>query len=388
MINKNIDKNKSLGYYSVDNQVYFSKIDACRAGTVKNIHPAWHFNDESFGSIDWQNNPPGSLYDWYKARAQQIREKYDYVAIYFSGGSDSQTAVNAFLDNGLFIDEIITTVNLEVSENNVYKQDIYDPKNIDLEFVYTAKPAFEKIKQRSPLTKITVKDVTKNSLDFYQQNSSDSFTEEVTEWLHPQAAVRWNPTLWKDHKLLLDRGKKVALVFCLDKPRIFYNEGKYYGYFIDTICNAYKGSLNIDYDNVDRLFFYWTPDMPELTIKQSHAIVDWFKQNPNKTYVIDGHKNIVKYAMDMDAVYKNLIYPEYMYVNPFQVRKARDTIINAHYYNFDQEFKKTKEYDKWRENVLSLHLKIDKKYLTYENGEWRGFVGFPSPFYLIADTNV
>lgn len=388
MINKNLDKNKSLGYYSVDNELYFSKLDACQVGTLKNIHPTWHFNEEAFSRVDWQNNPPGTLYDWYKARAQQIRERYDYVVIYFSGGSDSQTAVDAFLDNGLFIDEIITTVSLEISEKNINKKDIYDARNIDLEFVYTVKPAIEKIKQRSPQTKITVKDLTKSALNFFQQNSSDDFIEECTEFLMPQAVIKWNPSLWKDHKLILDRGKKVALITCIDKPMLIYKEGKYYAYFIDTICNGFKGSLNTEYDNVDRLFFYWTPDMPELTIKQSHAIVDWFKQNPHKNYVIDGHQNIVKYAGQMELTIKSLIYPEYMHLNPFQVRKARNNFVNAHYHYFDQEFKKIKEYDKWLENVLSLQLKIDKKYFKYENGNWCGFVGFPSRFYLIADTNV
>ena len=39
--------------------------------------------------------------------AQQLREKYDYIVLAYSGGADSCNVLNSFLDNGIPIDDII-----------------------------------------------------------------------------------------------------------------------------------------------------------------------------------------------------------------------------------------------------------------------------------------
>lgn len=61
-----------------------------------------------FDSVDWQTEPLESMKELSKQRAQHIRDTYDYIILYHSGGSDSTTVLNSFLDNNIFIDEILT----------------------------------------------------------------------------------------------------------------------------------------------------------------------------------------------------------------------------------------------------------------------------------------
>jgi len=59
-------------------------------------------------NIDWTKEPKKSLKELMRQHAQLIRDSYDYIILYFSGGSDSTTMVNAFLDNNIYVDEIVT----------------------------------------------------------------------------------------------------------------------------------------------------------------------------------------------------------------------------------------------------------------------------------------
>ena len=99
--------NKNLGYYTVGNREFFSKIQACIHATTTNQDPIWHFNNDVFNNFDWTIEPSETLDELYNARARQLREEYDYVALSYSGGSDSHNILMSFLRQGLHIDELI-----------------------------------------------------------------------------------------------------------------------------------------------------------------------------------------------------------------------------------------------------------------------------------------
>ena len=107
---------KKLGYYQHNGNDYPNKWEAlanCPAGE----HVHWNFNDEIYSKYDWSKEPIHDLYELYKMRAIQIREEYDNVIVYFSGGIDSVCAIRSFLDN-----EFIQDVNESIKDNNPYKE--------------------------------------------------------------------------------------------------------------------------------------------------------------------------------------------------------------------------------------------------------------------------
>lgn len=72
-------------------------------------HATLYFNwyDDLFKNSTFFQEPTQSLGELKKQRALDIRRTYNYVRFWFSGGSDSTTALNAFLDNKIHIDEIV-----------------------------------------------------------------------------------------------------------------------------------------------------------------------------------------------------------------------------------------------------------------------------------------
>ena len=101
-----ISNKDKFGYYSVGDIKTFSKIEAIELGKKIKRWPRWDFNDSIFGHYDWTTPSSLSLKELYRRRAQQIREKYDYVVIWYSGGADSFNVLDSFLSNGIKVDEI------------------------------------------------------------------------------------------------------------------------------------------------------------------------------------------------------------------------------------------------------------------------------------------
>ena len=99
---------KELGYYTCDSKVFSSKIHACIHSTQTKKPLTWHFNDEVFDNYPWHIEPEETIDELYFRRARQLREKYDYICLAFSGGGDSNNILEAFLRQGLFIDEVVT----------------------------------------------------------------------------------------------------------------------------------------------------------------------------------------------------------------------------------------------------------------------------------------
>ena len=87
------------GYYKVGQEKFVSKILAAIKATELKLPMTWHFHDDVFAKV----KPTGqiSLKELYKERALQLREKYDYLILNYSGGSDSWTILNTFLENNI-----------------------------------------------------------------------------------------------------------------------------------------------------------------------------------------------------------------------------------------------------------------------------------------------
>ena len=135
-----------FGYYTVGDRSTYSKLEAIEWSRINNTNTEWNFNRSVFDFIDWTKEPETDLWEMYKARARQIRESYDYVVLWYSGGSDSHNLLLAWIDAGLKIDEIATTWNYNSTGDaqnhynaeitNVVLPDIKKLKDSGLEFKF------------------------------------------------------------------------------------------------------------------------------------------------------------------------------------------------------------------------------------------------------------
>ena len=73
---------------------------------------------EKYDTYDWLTEPSESWKLIIKERAEQLRDENKYLRLWYSGGEDSQTILNCFIENNIPIDEIAL---MRVSiENNFY----------------------------------------------------------------------------------------------------------------------------------------------------------------------------------------------------------------------------------------------------------------------------
>jgi len=366
-------QNPELGYYQVGTVKHASKISALIDGTVRNIHPEWHFNNDIFDNYDWSVEPTESLQELYRQRAREIRERYDYIILMYSGGSDSQTVLDSFLQNNLHVDEVV--VIHPGSLENTYTPDNtnYDPMNVLSEWDFTMKPKLQLLAQHHPKIKITTYDWSKNLSDHVVE---DGFILDRGHNLSPYTYLRNNYYLVDSIKSAVEKYSRAVILMGVDKPRICFHENAYNLYFLDLITTnngpqitstARKNKLAIE-------FFYWHPSSCKLLAKQAHQLVKFFELCPGfKTFVTWPTKNPAYRTWYENSV-RAIIYPG-LDLNFFQAAKLNQTTIG-----YDKLLFKIGEQNRilgiTKENFAYLKSVIDPKYFGPDIDGFPAFTGF------------
>jgi hypothetical protein len=148
----------AYGYYQVGHNNYVKKTDALVAATKSRLPVHWNFHDDVYSAADWTRRPAGTLRELYRIRAQQLRDRYDYIVIHFSGGADSWTVLNSFLSNNIPVDEVYTR--WARAERKYTKANALDRRecNLSSEYEYATEPVLKEIQKKFPNTCIYVDD--------------------------------------------------------------------------------------------------------------------------------------------------------------------------------------------------------------------------------------
>ena len=379
-----LEKNPSLGYYTVGTKQFFSKPEALIDATNTNQFPTWHFNHDIFGDINWTIEPSEDLRTLYKLRAQQLRDKYDYIRLEFSGGGDSTTTMYAFLKNNIHLDEIVFRYP-KLGEKNV-SDDPFNtkPENTLSEYRYAAKPLLDWVATHHPRTKITFHDYTENML---KSRHDESWVYQTRDYFQPGHLFKHTVAAVDEHKLFLDRGKSTCILWGIDKPKICIKDKKWYLYFMDVQANCANPNLD-NYTNVVNEYFFWTPDMPKLLAKQAHMVTKWFMlpSNQHLQHLTRWPNYSFAQRTSFEHLIKPLIFPDYD-MTLFQTSKPTNSFYNEMDNWFYQNFKETYAWNAWQAGLKYLVGNIDNKYFNKEMGNPVGFVAFISPFYYLGEAN-
>lgn len=380
----NLEQNYKLGFYSVGDKKYLSKPMALLAATEANQFPEWNFNREEFGSAKWDQEPEVDLRTLYRLRAQQIRQKYDYIRLEFSGGSDSATVLYSFVNNGIHLDEVVFRYP-KTGEKSVSSDPFnYKPENTLSEAKFAAYPILNWLATAAPNTKITTHDYSENMLD---DSNDESWILRTKDYFQPGHAFKHAKFGLKEHQHQADQGQHVCVLYGVDKPKVCVKDKKWYAYFLDITAN-HAVTDGGEYENVTTEYFYWSADLPELIAKQCHVIKNWFGLEQNKMfqYVCRWPNHSFVHKNAFEAIARPLIYPDYD-PTTFQTAKPTNSFYNEMDYWFYTNFKDTHQYIVWQAGLKYLVDHIDPKYFNYEMGRPVGFVGFLSPFYYLGEAN-
>lgn len=259
------------GYYlSTDNKRFYNKLECILHCRTHGLDFAWCFNNDYFDLIDWSVEPKSSIQDLYARRAQEIRDKYDYIVLHLSGGHDSGNILQTFAVNNIKLDEVIA--------RGPFADTVQDPRlrsaqNTYAEIGLAAVPAATIVKEQyQPDLKITVVETKQLAVDIMRDNPA--WFEQYND-LDPGMFFRATPNyLDQRYMRMIDQGKTVAHITGMEKPK-FYRQGNgLHMIFDDESLNRHNPLRN---NNTHPHFvehFYWAPTAGELLCKQGHLVLN------------------------------------------------------------------------------------------------------------------
>jgi hypothetical protein len=379
---KLLEQNDKLGFYTVGSVKHYIKPEALIEATKTGHFPEWNFNRNVFDHFAWNVEPELGLRELYRIRAQQLRDKYDYIRLEVSGGGDSATAAYSFILNGIHLDEVVFRYP-KTGEKNVTDDPFNTkPENTLSEWRYAAQPLLQWIATHAPRTKITVHDYSE---DMLASEHDESWVYRTKDYFQPGHAFKHTVDAVDSHKATLDQGKSVCMLWGVDKPKVCIKDKKWYLYFMDVQANNANPEVG-QWNNITNEYFYWTPDLPELLCKQAHTIRRWFDLPTNKYLQHLARWPNYSFAQrtTFEHIIKPLLYPDYDPAT-FQTSKPTNSFYNEMDHWFYTNFQDTHAYRVWQAGLQHLTSNIDPKYFNKEMGRAVGFVSFISPFYCLGD---
>jgi hypothetical protein len=313
-----------LGFYLVGDRKFYAKSLALMAQKETGIPTKWFFNREVFQKIDWSIPIDLGLDELYRRRAQQLRENYDYLMLYYTGGQDSMNMLHVFLENNIFIDEIV--MQWPEPMRSTFNDQDRSEANVWSEFEFAAAAHIRKISGLLPSgTRISYQDYSRPLIELLEQDdwweSLPMSTNITVSGIGRQIAPLRDRNLLR----LNERSRSVAQILGIDKPLIWINDAdQYHAYFMDVNCThapplssqflvTKNGNIHFD-SGVVTEYFYWTPDLPELVVKQSQLLKAACENNPSLRHWWKQHQtdHIVHFRDIMQSViYTRSPLPEF-----------------------------------------------------------------------------
>lgn len=370
------------GYYKVGERHFYSKSQALIEATQTGIHPTWHFGDLPYGLMNWESGAQvEDLRTVYQRRAQQLRDNYDHIVLSYSGGSDSWTVLNSFLSAGLTVDEILVRWPVKATSNKYQVSTDKDPANILSEWDLVVKPTLNYIATHYPKIKITVHDW---SDDMDVELKEDDWWG-ISDYLNPGVFKKYTGLVGTDTDLkLLDRDRKVATVWGIDKPQMAYKDGNIYVYFLDKLANT---TFTTGSGNRIPELFYWSPSFPEVVYTQARLLYDYFVTHPDKLDLIDWDKRkdiTHEKKKEYDRIVRSIVYPDWD-TRKFQADKPSSTVYNETDTWIFTQYSDNRYFESWQHGLKSIKNAVDPKYHQHKaDGSFNGWTGFISPFYKLG----
>jgi hypothetical protein len=324
------------GYFEVNGIKTLSKFEAWELskGNFDSIH--FNFNDEHMAAFDWTIEPAEDIYELYRQRAQDIRNRYDYVVLMYSGGIDSHTILETFLSNGIKLDEICSFGNTDVEDKSTkMNQEVF---NKAIPFVQSLELKKLGINYRF----VEIGDMMINQYNDKQHYENFHYYTNgaANNWCIAVRSHVFKSTI-PEHMKLTEQGKSVCYMWGFDKPSVGMNNGNWCFRYIDSLVDLGARQFNNrvilkeKFSNFHDEPFYISREFPQISIKQSHLLVKHMKtildsdpnlkqfwELPNTGPYVEHHQG--KY-LDKKVV-DGCIYPKAI-LSSFGDDKVRNSVI-------------------------------------------------------------
>lgn len=320
------------GYYSVNNVPFRSKIAAYRESLLTGHDVKWHYFTDIFKSIDKNSLGQASLDELYKHRAQQLRDSYDYLVLYYSGGSDSWQVLNTFLKNNIKLDCIFVHHPTQLHAKT-YTPNILDTtsRNNASEWDFIIKKDLEWLAVAHPNINIEVGDWS-TKISNVRDDMDSIFDSVITS--HTMVRLLKKVNYCEFETKMVSQGKTVGCIYGVDKPIIVEKNDRCYITFADRVLGV--GEPN-PINPTGTEYFYCSPKFPRLTLEQGFQLYKWYVNSPPNIRAYIASRNIAPIGQPMqligvsdedfiretrnkEKIAKMVLYPEWN-ANKFQSEK-------------------------------------------------------------------
>lgn len=344
---------------------FVKKLEAVEYATKTNQDLGFYFFNSVWENFDRSLLGKTSLPQLYAERARQLRDKYDYLVLHYSGGSDSHNVLYTFLKNEITLDEITVRWPKPWLDGKFYTPNNKDTsaKNAPSEYDYAIAPTLKYLQQYHPNIKINVVDFTEN---IHQLISTTHIENRILDINSSRRALGSIAMRLDEHlKLSSHDHKKVGHIFGIEKPMLFLKDNSLYFYFSDV---AFDSILMNEDVNVEP--FYWTGDYPLLAMEQFFQVGLFFKTHRQYLSLLNApDKKIDQVSNEFNLqqnLLKSVLYKESWDLSKFQVNKPN--IDRSDWYSWIYESSELTHLTQTFDHVMkNITKNIDRRFLINQD---------------------
>lgn len=268
---------KLNGYYTVGDRYFLWKMLAYSEAARTGEKLQWHFHDEVWKKTDWRTPPALDLPALYRIRAEQLRQKYDYIILSWSGGADSTTVLDTFLQNNIRLDEVVVAWGVRASSGK-YTVSATDTRaeNYGSEWDFAIRPKLEWMRTHRPDIKITLADWSDDMK--VTDDSENVLKVTLAHCMTGFLRAREIDKIIQDRST---RANNVCVVFGIEPVRTDIINDTYLATFFFDWFSENRSSLMPDGTPRKIEYFYWSPDLPEICVAQAHEVMRFLRAYPS-----------------------------------------------------------------------------------------------------------
>jgi hypothetical protein len=271
--------NEKYGYWAVDNLKFDYKFDALRAATLSNGNVSFVFHDHVWDNFDRTQLGKQSINSLYRERAQQLRDTYDYLILYYSGGSDSHTILRTFLDNNIKIDELCIKWPKPFRDGRLYVVNSQDTsaRNYWSEWDYCVKPVLDILKSTHP-------EIYINIIDYAEDFDTIKMESVFKKSFH----VRSGGCMIYTSSHSNTERKSIGHIYGVDKPILSLKNDTFRMHFSDIGISVIS---KLHDDDTDTECFFWSADMPILAYEMAYQTAEYYIKHESARKYLWGQNN-------------------------------------------------------------------------------------------------
>jgi len=344
-------------------KLFVQKHKALEYASVNKYQVGFYFHNSIWDKFDRTLLGKTNLTLLYAERARQLRDKYKYLVLHYSGGSDSHNILYTFLTNNIKLDEVTIRWPKHWIDGKFYNINNKDTsaKNAPSEFNYTIQPTLKYLQQYHPEIKINIVDFTENLHSLTTENNIQNRILQMNATRNALGSIIQRLDINVDRKMASTNINNIGHIFGIEKPALFVQDNNLYFYFTDI---AFESTLMEEGMNAEP--FYWTSDLPLLTMEQIYQAGLYFKHNKQHLHLLNSpNKQVNQIFNDINIqqnLLKSVLYNHSWDFNKFQVDKPN--IDRSDWYSWAHESSELSTLNTIYNNVMcDLTNKIDHRFL-------------------------